>query len=116
MQKLTDREWQVLYLSAQGKTLEQTADALGLSVDTIKTHVRRMMRRMGAVNRTHAVAIAYEQGVLGGTSSEVFRHATDILKSLLLPFMSSGDADQIVDRMVRVLTRGVRLRSLERVA
>lgn len=53
---LTAREVQVVRLVAQGLTNEQIADRLYLSPDTIKTHLRRVFRRLDVNNRAELVA------------------------------------------------------------
>jgi DNA-binding CsgD family transcriptional regulator len=55
---LTDREREVLSLLAQGLQLEEIASRLGIGAETVRTHVRNATGRLGAANRTHAVAIA----------------------------------------------------------
>src|SRR4051794_26212257 len=55
---LTPREREVLALLAEGLTSADAAAQLGLSAETIETHVRRALRKLGARSRTHAVALA----------------------------------------------------------
>jgi DNA-binding CsgD family transcriptional regulator len=55
---LTDREREVLALLAQGLQLEEIGQRLGIGAETVRTHVRNASDRLGASNRTHAVAIA----------------------------------------------------------
>jgi DNA-binding CsgD family transcriptional regulator len=55
---LTDRERTVLAWAARGKTVADTADILTISEDTVESHVRNAMRKLGASNKTHAVAKA----------------------------------------------------------
>jgi PAS domain S-box-containing protein len=55
---LTSREREVLALLADGHTNEQAARALAISPDTVQTHVRNAMRKLGAESRTQAVASA----------------------------------------------------------
>ncbi|MFL5846389.1 MAG: response regulator transcription factor [Solirubrobacteraceae bacterium] len=55
---LSDREQEVVELLASGLNGEQIAERLVLSPETIKTHVRNAMLRLGARTRAHAVAIA----------------------------------------------------------
>jgi DNA-binding CsgD family transcriptional regulator len=55
---LTDREREVLELLAQGRQLEEIALGLGIGSETVRTHIRNASERLGAANRTHAVAIA----------------------------------------------------------
>jgi LuxR family quorum sensing-dependent transcriptional regulator len=56
--RLTERERQVLTLLAQGLQLEEIGHRLGIGSETVRTHVRNASDRLGAGNRTHAVAIA----------------------------------------------------------
>ncbi|WP_211323410.1 response regulator transcription factor [Amycolatopsis palatopharyngis] len=63
--KLSPRRQQVLELLATGATNPQIALALGLSVDTVKTHVKVLLRRLEVVSRAEAVAVGYQRGLLG---------------------------------------------------
>lgn len=62
--QLTQREYQILVRIAEGLTNEEIGAGMFLSPDTIKTHLQRMFRRLGAHNRAHAVGIAYRNGLL----------------------------------------------------
>jgi LuxR family quorum sensing-dependent transcriptional regulator len=55
---LTIREREIMTLVAQGKTYLEISKLLSLSTETIKTHVQKVCRKLEAINRTHAVAIA----------------------------------------------------------
>lgn len=55
---LTDREREVLSWAAVGKTVQDTADILSISADTVETHIRTCMRKLQANNKTHTVARA----------------------------------------------------------
>lgn len=66
---LTHRESQCLRGLAGGLSNAEIGCAIGLSEDTVKTYVRRLFRKLGAKNRFHVVAVAYETGLLGGGSS-----------------------------------------------
>jgi DNA-binding CsgD family transcriptional regulator len=55
---LTDRERDMLAWAARGKTVADTADILKISDETVETHIRNAMRKLGASNKTHAVAKA----------------------------------------------------------
>lgn len=61
---LTVRELQVLELIARGHANKQIGAGLGLSEDTVKGHMRSIMDKLGANNRTHAVTIGIERGFL----------------------------------------------------
>ena len=49
---LTPREHEIVALIAKGKRNKEIASALGLTEDTVKEYVTRIMRKLGAVNRT----------------------------------------------------------------
>lgn len=61
---LTQRETQVLQLIARGHGNKQVAGELSLSEDTVKGHLRSIMDKLGANNRTHAVTIGIERGFI----------------------------------------------------
>lgn len=54
--ELTGRQKEVMELVCAGKTDPQIADIMGLSVNTAKNHLRDIRRKLGAENRTLAVA------------------------------------------------------------
>jgi len=61
---LTDREREVLVLVAAGLTNEEIAERLHLSPLTAKTHVSRVMGKLGARDRVQLVVLAYETGLV----------------------------------------------------
>jgi DNA-binding NarL/FixJ family response regulator len=61
---VTDREIEVLRLLAQGKTNAQIAADLVISQNTVKTHIKNTMKKLGASNRAEAVNIAIQKGIL----------------------------------------------------
>ncbi|MEU2059217.1 response regulator transcription factor [Streptomyces sp. NPDC013455] len=61
---LSDRERQVLTLVARGLNNTEIAEALGLSPLTAKTHVSRIMGKVGARDRAQLVIIGYESGLV----------------------------------------------------
>jgi DNA-binding NarL/FixJ family response regulator len=61
---LSERELQVLRLVADGNSNKVIADALGVTEDTIKGHIRNVMLKLQANDRTHAVTIATRRGYL----------------------------------------------------
>jgi DNA-binding NarL/FixJ family response regulator len=59
--KLTRRQREILQLLANGGSTVVAARELGLSEETIKTHTKNALARLGARNRTHGVAIALRE-------------------------------------------------------
>lgn len=55
-ERLTPREWDVLRNLASGKTNAQIAAGLFVTEGTVKSHVKHILRKLGATNRTEAVA------------------------------------------------------------
>jgi two-component system, NarL family, response regulator LiaR len=55
---LTPREWEVIDLLAEAKTTDQIADVLVLSNETVRSHVKNILRKLDARSREEAVAIA----------------------------------------------------------
>ena len=67
LDSLTEREREVLALVARGLSNAELAEALHVSVPTAKTHVSRVLTKLGARDRTQLVVIAYESGVATAT-------------------------------------------------
>ena len=61
---LTEREMEVLRLLAQGKANKDIAAALVISQRTVKFHVSSILSKLGAGNRTEAVTIGAQQGLI----------------------------------------------------
>lgn len=61
---LTEREIQVLTGMSNGRSNGEIGKELFLSEDTVKTHARRLFRKLGAADRAQAVAIGYRWGVV----------------------------------------------------
>ncbi|MER7007675.1 helix-turn-helix transcriptional regulator [Dactylosporangium sp. NPDC000555] len=59
--ELTDRERDVLRLVANGEPTRRIAGQLGISRETVETHIRSGMRKLGARTRTEAAALAIEE-------------------------------------------------------
>ena len=56
--RLTPRQAEVLELLERGRSTRQIADELHLSIETVRNHIRHLLRAMGAHSRLEAVAIA----------------------------------------------------------
>ncbi len=67
---ITARERQILSWVRNGRSNQQIAEALGISPLTVKNHVQKILRKLGASNRAQAVAQALAQGLIvqGGGS------------------------------------------------
>ena len=61
---LTTRQAEVLSLIANGASTVQIAESLHLSQETVRNHVRNILRRLRVHSRVEAVAVAYRDGLL----------------------------------------------------
>ena len=61
---LTRRELEVLQLIAAGNPNKLVADKLSVTEDTVKAHVKSILSKLGANDRTHAVTIAVKRGIM----------------------------------------------------
>ena len=61
---ISDKEMAVLKLMAQGLNNTQIAAELSVNLGTVKFHVKNIMQKLNAENRTVAVKVAQEEGLL----------------------------------------------------
>jgi PAS domain S-box-containing protein len=64
--QLTRREQESLRLVARGMTTAVAAEQLGISPETVRTHVRNAMNKLGARTRAQAIAVAMREGEIPG--------------------------------------------------
>ena len=64
LQSLSPREHEVLALLSQGLHNGAIAEQLVISIDTVKTHVKNLLLKLGANGRTHAAVMALELGLV----------------------------------------------------
>nr|WP_206698875.1 response regulator transcription factor [Shouchella lehensis] len=60
-QSLTNREKEILKLMSDGKTNQQIADTLFITIKTVKTHVSHILSKLDVDDRTQAVVYAFQQ-------------------------------------------------------
>ena len=64
VEKLTNRELEVLEWVEKGHSDKEISKILGIAENTVKNHVRQILAKLNAKNRTHAASRAREQGLL----------------------------------------------------
>jgi DNA-binding NarL/FixJ family response regulator len=61
---LTEREIEVLRQIAEGNRNRDIADKLFITEETVKVHIKHIMEKLGATDRTQAVAIGVRRGII----------------------------------------------------
>ena len=61
---LTPRQREILQMLADGMRTDKVADTLGLSTETVRTHTKRILAKLGASTRTEAVAIGIRSSMI----------------------------------------------------
>lgn len=61
---LTPRQQQTIELMASGCTNKEIASSLGLSIETVNTHVKQILKKLNAKDRAQAVAIAFRRSLI----------------------------------------------------
>lgn len=64
-EQLSAREVEVLELIATGHSNKHVARALSITEGTVKNHVKTILAKLGATDRTHAVTVGMQRGVIG---------------------------------------------------
>lgn len=62
---ISPREVEVLQLVSQGNTNRAIAEHLGIKEETVKTHMKTILAKLGVNDRTHAVTVAMQRGIIG---------------------------------------------------
>lgn len=73
--QLSDREREILKLTATGATNQQIATGLGISVNTVKVHLRNVFSKIGVTSRTEATLYAVRVGIVHVTPDDLERLA-----------------------------------------
>jgi DNA-binding NarL/FixJ family response regulator len=74
---LTEREVDILRLMGNGDSNKAMAETLGITLDTVKKHVRNVIDKLQARSRTHAAIIAAQAGIVGNPITHLIQTKVD---------------------------------------
>lgn len=74
---LTEREVDILRLMGNGDSNKTMAETLGITLDTVKKHVRNVIDKLQARSRTHAAIIAAQAGIVGNPITHLIQTKVD---------------------------------------
>ena len=74
---LTEREVDILRLMGNGDSNKAMAETLGITLDTVKKHVRNVIDKLQARSRTHAAIIAAQSGIVGNPITHLVQIKVD---------------------------------------
>ena len=75
---LTEREVDILRLMGNGDSNKVMAETLGITLDTVKKHVRNVIDKLQARSRTHAAIIAAQAGIVGNPITHLIQSKSDV--------------------------------------
>ena len=73
VEPLTRRELECLYQAAYDKSCRETAEALFISLETVKTHRSVILRKLGCRTITGALMVAMRKGLIIGKDSGIYK-------------------------------------------
>jgi DNA-binding CsgD family transcriptional regulator len=102
---LSSREVQVLTLVAAGNSNKSVAARLAISEDTAKAHAASIIAKLGANDRTHAVTLARERGILPLWRADRWTLPKWVIdRSPSRPYRAIGSADNVLRVMQRLFS------------
>ncbi|WP_078897151.1 LuxR C-terminal-related transcriptional regulator [Streptomyces sp. NRRL S-495] len=102
--RLTERHVDVLRLIGQGETTEQIARSLGMTMPGVAERVKRFRFNLGAINRIHAFALAWNTGESIRTTPSGEAPALTDRQNLLLRIRAAGGTRQDIERLLGIST------------
>jgi DNA-binding CsgD family transcriptional regulator len=103
---LTEHQVIVLRCLARGMSAEEIGKTTYVSTETVRTHLRRLYRRLGVVNAAQAVAVGYQQGVLTGAQPVGQRVPVDQFVTVVGRHLVEISRDPHVQQVQSAIGRG----------